>query len=140
MGPAPEGGVFSANFIENLATHGVQHLGYGLQAGAISFAINGGSAKDALKGAGLLAVASAVQASVANELGILRQEGLDSFTHKLGHALAGAAAGAILDPKNPGKGAAAGALGAVIGETVAELSLSYQTLPKKLEASFSMRD
>ncbi|MGL4825178.1 MAG: DUF637 domain-containing protein, partial [Alphaproteobacteria bacterium] len=120
VGPAPEGGIFSANFAENLATHGAQHLSYGLKAGAISFAINGGSAKDALKGAGLLAVASAVQASVANELGVLRKAGLDSVTHKLGHALAGAAAGAILDPKNPGKGAAAGALGAVIGETVAE--------------------
>ncbi|MGL5784019.1 MAG: DUF637 domain-containing protein [Alphaproteobacteria bacterium] len=120
VGPTPEGGVFSADFAENLATHGVRHLGYGLQAGAISFAINGGSAKDALKGAGLLAVASAVQASVANELGEARKAGLDSATHKLGHALAGAAAGAILDPKNPGKGAAAGALGAVIGETVAE--------------------
>ncbi|MGL5720596.1 MAG: hypothetical protein ACRCYP_07405 [Alphaproteobacteria bacterium] len=66
------------------------------------------------------AASSAVQASVANELGVLRKEGLDSATHKIGNALAGAAAGAILDPKNPGKGAAAGALGAVIGETVAE--------------------
>ncbi|MGL4426367.1 MAG: DUF637 domain-containing protein, partial [Alphaproteobacteria bacterium] len=44
VGPAPEGGVFSANFAENLAAHGVQHLSYGLKAGAISFAINGGSA------------------------------------------------------------------------------------------------
>ncbi|MGL5720712.1 MAG: HNH endonuclease [Alphaproteobacteria bacterium] len=120
VGPAPEGGIFSANFAENLATHGVQHLGYGLQAGAVSFAINGGSAKDALKTAGLLAASSAVQASVGNELGVLRKAGLDSVTHKIGHALAGAAAGAILDPKNPGKGAAAGALGSVIGEVVAE--------------------
>ncbi|MGL4427142.1 MAG: DUF637 domain-containing protein, partial [Alphaproteobacteria bacterium] len=72
VGPAPEGGVFSANFAENLAAHGVQHLSYGLKAGAISFAINGGSAKDALKSAGLLAASSAIQASVANELGVLR--------------------------------------------------------------------
>ena len=120
LGPAPEGGVFSANFAENLAAHGAQHLSYGLKAGAISFAINGGSGEDALKAAGLLAASNAVQASAANELGALRQEGLDSVPHKMGHALAGAAAGAILDPKNPGKGAAAGALGAVIGETVAE--------------------
>ncbi|MGL4427140.1 MAG: DUF637 domain-containing protein [Alphaproteobacteria bacterium] len=130
VGPAPEGGVFSANFAENLAAHGVQHLNYGLKAGAISFAINGGSGKDALKSAGLLAASSAVQASVANELGVLRKEGLDSFTHKMGHALAGAAAGAILDPKNPGKGAAAGALGAVVGETVAEWQLG---IPQLLE-------
>ncbi|MGL4824602.1 MAG: DUF637 domain-containing protein, partial [Alphaproteobacteria bacterium] len=120
VGPAPEGGIFSANFAENLATHGAQHLSYGLQSGAVSFAINGGSAKDALKGAGLLAASSAVQASVANELGILRKEGLDSATHKIGHALGGAAAGAILDPKNPGRGALSGALGAVVGEVVAE--------------------
>ncbi|MGL4825434.1 MAG: DUF637 domain-containing protein [Alphaproteobacteria bacterium] len=136
IGPAPEGGVFSANFAENLATHGAQHLSYGLKAGAVSFAINGGSAKDALKTAGLLAASSAVQASVANELGILRKEGLDSATHKIGHALAGAAAGAILDPKNPGKGAAAGAIGAVVGETVAEWQLG---IPQLLENKGKLR-
>ncbi|MGL5719228.1 MAG: DUF637 domain-containing protein [Alphaproteobacteria bacterium] len=136
VGPAPEGGVFSANFAENLAAHGAQHLSYGLKAGAISFAINGGSAKDALKGAGLLAVANAVQASVANELGILRKEGLDFATHKIGHALAGAAAGAILDPKNPGKGAAAGAIGAVVGEVVAEWQLG---IPQLLENKDHLR-
>ncbi|MGL5784630.1 MAG: hypothetical protein ACRCYZ_04105 [Alphaproteobacteria bacterium] len=78
--------------------------------------------------------ASAVQASVANELGILRKEGLDSFTHKIGHAFAGAAAGAILDLKNPGKGAAAGALGAVVGEVVAEAL--PETLTRETRADY----
>ncbi|MGL5719781.1 MAG: DUF637 domain-containing protein, partial [Alphaproteobacteria bacterium] len=68
----------------------------------------------------------------SQHLGEARLEGLGFLEHKLGHALAGAAAGAILDPKNPGRGAAAGALGQAMAETLAEWQLGVpEMLAKK---------
>jgi filamentous hemagglutinin family protein len=130
VGSGPSGGRLAEGFGENLAAHATQQLAYGLRSGAVSFALNGGSAEKAFKEAGLTAVANTVQASLANELGEARLGGMGFVEHKVLHGVVGAAAGAILDPENPGHGAASGAIGSVVAETVAEClptSMSLET-------------
>ena len=70
------------------------------------------------KGAALTAVASILGAKLANEIGDLNACGkIDFMTHKVLHALKGAAGGLIVGGKD---GMKAGALGAFVAEFVAE--------------------
>jgi hypothetical protein len=83
----------------------------------INHAINGGDLSKQLEQSLKSAFIDTGAAQGANFIGDLKQNGtLDTYTHKLAHAIAGCAAGAAKS-----NDCSSGALGAVVGEITAEL-------------------
>ena len=119
--------VAEASMLTNFGDHlRAQLIRNGVRA-PLNFAIGGQDLDEALENAIRAVEGDTVGGFMAGEIGVqYKQELIDGATHKILHALSGAATGAIFN-SDPLKGAISGAVAAVVVESIVEIMAPDQT-------------